>query len=284
MKKLLSLLVCLTLCALASVAAGAVSTFRLTVPEGYTLARIGMLLEEHGVCTAEAFIAASQSGDYSAVSPLIAAQPPEEGRCFKLEGYLFPDTYEFYVGESPDTILRTLLANAEKKLTPELRQAIAGSGYTADEILTLASIIEKEASNPKDMPGISAVLHNRLDQKMRLQCDVTIKYVEGAVKPFITGDVNRYNGHYNTYKCPALPAGPICNPGLHAIEAALSPADSDALYFVTDRHNRYYFADTWEEHVENIEAIREQDGDTEGEQAAPAPSKRPKLTIQGSAK
>lgn len=228
-------------------------TFKLVIPEGYTLARVGMVLEDKGVCTADEFIAAAQSGDFSDY-PLIAEQNSSPERCFKLEGYLFPDTYDLYYQDSPDAIIRKILDHTEQKISSDLRSNIAASGYTADEILTMASIIEKEAFGAEHMPNISSVLHNRLDSGMRLQCDVTITYVEGAIKPFITGDKDRYNSHYNTYKCAALPAGAICNPGLAAIKAAISPADTDYLYFVTDSENNYYFAATWEEHENNVAA------------------------------
>ncbi|MEG2429885.1 MAG: endolytic transglycosylase MltG, partial [Oscillospiraceae bacterium] len=99
--------------------------------------------------------------------------------------------------------------------------------------------------------NVSSVLFNRLKAKMKLQCDPTITYVEGAIKPFITGDKNRFNTAYNTYKCPALPAGPICNPGLSAILAALNPAKTDFLYFAMDKNNTHYYAKTLAQHNEN---------------------------------
>ena len=89
---------------------------------------------------------------------------------------------------------------------------------------------------------------------MKLQMDSSIRYVENSVKPYITGDINRYNSYYNTYKCPALPAGPICNPGKQWITAALYPADTDYLYFVNDANGNYYYASTYEEHIANCEA------------------------------
>lgn len=227
---------------------------QLTVPEGYTLARVGMELEALGICSTMDFIAAAQSMDFSAY-PLVAAQPADERRCFLLEGYLFPDTYEIYADDSPESIIHRMLANFETKLDSALREEIAASGYTVDQVLALASIIEKEAFGQEQMPLISSVLYNRLELGMRLQCDVTITYVEGAIKPFIAGDINRYNEHYNTFKCAALPAGPICNPGLAALQAALRPATTDYLFFVTDPDKNYYYAVTYEEHLDNIADI-----------------------------
>lgn len=226
-------------------------TFRLTIPEGYTLARVGMTLEDLGVCTVDEFIAAAQDGDFSGYS-LIAQQEANPNRCFTLEGYLFPDTYDIYYSNTPDEIIRRLLDHTEQAISVDLRAEIAASGYSIDEILTMASIIEKEAFGEEHMANISSVIHNRLDIGMQVQCDVTITYVEGAIKPFITGDKDRYNSYYNTFKCPALPAGAICNPGLAAIKAALRPADTDYFFFVTDSDKKYYFAETWEEHEANV--------------------------------
>lgn len=233
------------------------SILSLTIPEGYTLARIGMLLEEKGVCSVEEFIKASQTMDVSSF-PLVAAQSPDPNRCFRLEGYLFPDTYQIYSDDSAQSVILRMLNQLEQRLSPALRKKIQDSGYTLDQVLTLASIIEKEAFGPQEMPGISSVLHNRLDGGMKLQCDVSITYVEGAIKPFIGGDVNRYNAHYNTYKCKALPAGPICNPGLKAIEAAVTPAESNYYYFLTDGEKNYHYARTFEEHQENIAKLKPQ--------------------------
>lgn len=237
---------------LASSASGQTSGgFKLVVPEGYTLARIGMTLEEAGICTTQEFVDATQNGDYSGYS-LIAAQPYNEHRCFTLEGYLFPATYEFGANVSLDEIIRTLLATTESRLVA-VSADIEASGYSTDEILTLASVIQKESFGTEAMAMVSSVFHNRLAQGMPLQSDPTINYVEGAIKPFITGDVDRYNEYYNTYKCPALPAGPICNPGMEAINAALHPASTNYLYFLTDADNNYHFAEDFEGHKANRE-------------------------------
>lgn len=233
------------------VASSVPQTYKLVIPEGFTLPRIGMKLEELGVCTADEFVAAAQDGDYSEFS-LIAAQEENPNRCFTLEGYLFPATYDIYTGSSPEQIIRKLLRTTEERLAPYMQQ-IAESGYTVDEIITMASIIEKEAYGPPEMHNIASVLHNRLSAGMQLQCDVTINYVEGAIKPFITGDENRYNEHYNTYKCPALPAGAICNPSSAAILAALQPAQTNYLYFLCDENNVFYYAETYDGHLANIE-------------------------------
>lgn len=226
---------------------------KLVVPEGFTLARIGMRLEEMEVCTAKEFIAASQEGDFSEFS-LIAEQQPNENRCFVLEGYLFPDTYEIYYNETPDSIIRKMLTNNERKYTLEIRKAIEETGLTVDEIITLASIIEKEAYErsdrpvPEEMPKISSILYNRMNDDMMLQCNVTATYSRWVLGEFVENGFDRYNDYYNTYHTKGLPAGAICNPGIDAINAAIYPADTKYLFFLTDKDKNFYYSETYEEH------------------------------------
>lgn len=228
-----------------------VQTVRITFAEGATVARIIDTLVEKKVAGQKEMFDAVESADLSAY-PLVNAITMGNGRCFRLEGYLFPDTYEFYIGESPESVLKKMLDNTEKRLTQEFRSRASELGMTMDEILTIASIVQKETGQVAQMPEIASILYNRLEQGMRLQCDVTITYVEGAIKPYIDGDINRYNSYYNTYKCAALPAGPICNPGLAAIKAALWPDSTDYLYFAYDTNGNYYYASTYEEHLQNL--------------------------------
>jgi uncharacterized YceG family protein len=115
-------------------------------------------------------------------------------------------------------------------------------GYSINQILTVASMIEKETADPQLMPNIASVIYNRLNIGMKLQFDSTINYVERYIKPNISGDIDRYNSYYNTYKCAALPEGPICNPGRAAIQAALNPAVTDYLYFYSDSEGKYHFS------------------------------------------
>lgn len=230
-------------------------TMTVTVPEGYTLARIGMLLEEKGFCTAEEFVEATQEGDYSSW-PMLSERAENENRCFSLEGYLFPDTYEVYTGEGPQGLIIRMLNNTDRRLDSAILARIEQSGYSLDEILTLASVIEKEAFGPEQMPAISSVLHNRLEIDMKLQCDVTYSYVKNVIMHFAADDPERFGAWYDTYECPALPAGPICNPGIEAVRAALEPADTDYLYFVTDDEKNYYYSADWEGHQANIAAAK----------------------------
>ncbi|MGN0545867.1 MAG: endolytic transglycosylase MltG [Acutalibacteraceae bacterium] len=226
-------------------------TVRITIKEGQTLTQIFKTLEENGVSSFDDLMETAQTYDYS-YYPLVAAIPSNPNRCFKLEGYLFPDTYEFYTNQKPQDAIGKFLRGGKAKITDSMKAQASALGYSMDEVITVASIIEKEGANPNEVAKIAAVIYNRLEAGMKLQMDSTIYYIERNVKPFITGDINRYNSYYNTYKCSALPAGPISNPGLRTINAALNPADVPYLYFCHDENANYYYAETYEEHQENL--------------------------------
>lgn len=225
-------------------------TARVTITEGMTLTQIFKKLEANGVCSFDDLMKTAESYDYS-YYPLIAARPSNT-RAFKLEGYLFPNTYDFYKNEKPQDAIGRFLRVGEKYITSQDRAKARAMGYSMDQILTVASIIEKEGANPNEVRKIAAVIYNRLEAGKQLQMDSGIYYIERSVKPYISGDVNRYNSLYNMYKCKGLPAGPICNPGARTINAALDPADVNYLYFCHDSSAKYYYADTYEEHLENL--------------------------------
>lgn len=225
-------------------------TVRVTITEGMTLTQIFKKLEANGVCSFDDLMKTAESYDYS-YYPLIAARSSNT-RAFKLEGYLFPNTYDFYKNEKPQDAIGRFLRVGEKYITSQDRAKARAMGYSMDQILTVASIIEKEGANPNEVRKIAAVIYNRLEAGKQLQMDSGIYYIERSVKPYISGDVNRYNSLYNMYKCKGLPAGPICNPGARTINAALDPADVNYLYFCHDSSAKYYYADTYEEHLENL--------------------------------
>ncbi len=224
----------------------------VTVPEGYTLVRISWLLEEKGVCSGDAFLEAAQSYDLSS-RPLLSGVRAAENVCFKLEGYLFPATYEFEKNTDPKVVLDAMLDASEARLTDSMQQKAKAMGYTMHEILTVASIIEKEAFTAEQRTLIASVLYNRLKDGDPLQCDVTVKYCTGVIELQYPDQIDHYKYYYNTYRCDALPAGPICNPGLSSINAALDPADTDYKFFVIDTEPPYEsrFAATYEEHQKN---------------------------------
>lgn len=226
-------------------------TVSVTVNEGDSLTQIFKKLDENGVADFDALMETAQTYDYS-YYPLVAAIPSNENRCFRLEGYLFPDTYEFYTNQKPQDAIGKFLRNGKAKITDSMISQASSLGYSIDEVITVASIIEKEGAKSSEISKIAAIIYNRLDAGMKLQMDSSIYYIERHVKPYLTGDINRYNSYYNTYKCSALPAGPISNPGLRTINAALNPADVPYLYFCHDENANYYYAETYEEHQENL--------------------------------
>lgn len=223
----------------------------LSFAEGRSLTEIFKILDEYGVADFDELMQTAATYDYS-YYPLVDAIPSDPNRCFKLEGYLYPSTYEFYTNSKPQDAIGKFLRGSKANITEQMMVQASALGYTMDEILTIASIIEKEGTKSTEMAKIAAVIYNRLEDGMKLQMDSSIYYIERHVKPYLTGDINRYNSYYNTYKCSALPAGPICNPGLKTINAALNPADVDYLYFCHDENANYYYAETYEEHLENL--------------------------------
>lgn len=215
--------------------APAPETVRLTFPEGTTVIQAAQKLEEGGVCTKDEFISAvnNTERDNKFVK---AITNPQEGA---------------------EKALGRFLANTESKLTDDMYAKAQKIGMSMDEIITLASIIQQEASVPSVMANVSSVLHNRLNSSgyPRLQCDATVFYLKRSVKPYISEDqADKYDEFYNTYDRKGLPAGPITNPGIEAINAALNPADTNYYFFVTDNDGNYYFAKTYQEHLKNCKA------------------------------
>ena len=225
------------------------SLVTVTIPEGYTLAKIASKLETSGVCGKSDFLKAAQSGDFSA-HPLVKAMPSSSKRAYKLEGYLYPDTYQFYKKSAPKDILNKMLSNADGRIGSRYQY----SGMTTDEVVTLASIIQKEADNQNDMKLISAVFHNRLKQGMKIQADPTVTYCTYVLLSPNGPFADAYKYYYNTYRCAALPAGAICNPGADALNAAANPAQSDYLYFITSG-GKYYYQKTLDEHTAKMKEL-----------------------------
>ena len=230
-------------------------TVKVTFPEGFTAVQIAQRLEESDVCPASDFIRVVQSpGEIADDFPFLAEINNPEERPFLLEGFIFPDTYEFYRGESAESVLKRFLKNTASKLSDEFTLRAGQLGYTLDQVIILASIIQKEVGLKEEMGKVSSVLHNRLDSPdfPKLQCDATINYIKRFVtdSEYLTGNETDFDALYNTYKCDGLSAGAICNPGLDAIQAALYPEKTDYYFFVTGNGN-YYYAATYPEHQEN---------------------------------
>ena len=228
-------------------------TATLTILPGATLPEIGVLLEEMGLFSARSFMEAAESADLGDF-PLLADRPPNPDRFFPLEGYLFPGVYEIDPNHPPLAVIRQILENTEAQIDGELRRLIAESGHTVEEVFIIASIIQKESlGNDQVKPLVSSVIHNRLNTGTMLQMCMTSFYVRDHIAPFYGGQAERFHDAYNTYIVPRLPAGPIGNPGLPAIRAALAPADTDYFFYIWDADDNFHFASQWEEHQANVQ-------------------------------
>lgn len=240
----------------------------LTFVEGLTLQAIAEKLEENEVCDAQEFIDYLNSAEFD--YEFVDRMPISNLRFRRMEGYVFPDTYDFYVDESPKNVAAKFFDNFESKITPEMESRMQELGMTLDETITLASIIQKEVGNEEDMRKVSAAFHNRMNDSAtypNLESDVTIFYVEQLIKPYIQNRNQDMYDAYNTYVCDGLPVGPICNPGIMAIEAALNPADTSDKFFVSDVNGVTYFTETLEEHNEMVRFAKAQEpiGENAGE-------------------
>ncbi len=228
---------------------------RITIIEGMTINNIADKLEEENVCSAKDFLEALNTGDFE--YEFMKDVPKSPLRFHEYEGYMFPDTYEFYMGEQPMTVVKKFFANFQKRVYKEnILERMENSGMSMDEVITLASVIQKESGTFADMEKVSSIFHNRLAADSPyplLQSDVTIFYVNDNIKPTDSQENPNQEMYdaYNTYVKHGLPVGPICNPGMEAIEAALAPAETEFYFFVTDAEGTYYYAKTLEEHERN---------------------------------
>lgn len=229
----------------------------ITFREGMTERQIGELLEENKVCTAEKFYAALENGDYSSYD-FAGLVPDDDLRFRRYEGYIFPDTYEFYTSMKPEEVVKKFFHNFDQKVDADVMKQIRnlsnGLGEL-DNLITLASIIQKEATDMENMKMVSSVFHNRLKNSAEypyLQSDATGNYIRDDIRKFMTEDNQEMYDAYDTTKVVGLPIAPICNPGMDAIQAAIHPADTNYYYFVSDDAGNYYFASTLSEHEANI--------------------------------
>ena len=236
-------------------------TVTLAFPEGLTVPEIVNKLSDNDVCDKAALLSVIQSTEYS--YSLVADLKASDSIPYRLEGFMFPDTYEFFIGESASSVVTKFLENGESKFTEEFKQRCNELGYTPYEIMTIASIIQKEAANNEQMKTISAVLHNRLKDKANfptLGCQSTADYITNKVSPNLSSTSSHtadyYMAYYNTNNSSTvvgLPAGPICNPGTAAINAALYPENSDVKFFFHDTKGVMYTAKTYAEFKSKVQ-------------------------------
>lgn len=234
-----------------------VDTIKITFKEGVNALEMAALLEQNGVCTAKEVLSVINSNDFDKDYEMLRAITNQKDRYYKLEGYLFPDTYEFYKDEDPKQVVAKLISNCNKKLTKQIRSKAADQNMTVDQMLTLASMIQAEAADKEDMYKVSSVFHNRLNSSgtgdlLRLRSDPTT-YYPYRTKASVPSDIREtYKSKYDTYTIKGLPAGPICNPGAEAIDAALNPASTKYYYFCHDKDGKAYYAATNAQHEANL--------------------------------
>ncbi len=213
----------------------------LRILEGWNIAQVGEYLESKEVCAKDQFLVLTEK-DYSDNFDFLKDKPKD----VSLEGYIFPDTYEISEGETCEHVLNMMLNNFSKKLTPELKEEIASQSKSIFDIITAASMIEKEVRTLDDKKIVSGILWKRLSVDMPLQLDATVNYVTGKSDAGVKIKDTKIDSPYNTYKYKGLPKGPISNPGIESITAAIYPVASKYWFYLSDGIT--HFSATLEEH------------------------------------
>jgi UPF0755 protein len=217
-----------------------------------TIAEMSKIFESHGFGTASSFVAAARDP-----APVQAFDPDAKD----LEGYTFPDTYSVPRRTNAAALVRLMVERFDKVLTADLRQAAANRGLSVRQLVTLASIVEKETGQAAERPEVAAVYNNRLRIGMALQCDPTVIYAlerAGKWDGNLRRDDLQFDSPYNTYRYPGLPPGPIAAPGKASLDAAAHPAEADYLYFVSRNDGSHAFARTLDEHNRNVQQYQVQ--------------------------
>ncbi len=213
---------------------GKVMRYRITIPEGFQAKQIARLLADRKIVDYDEFIKLVQ-----------------EDNQYK-EGYLFPDTYEFPKYFGAENVLKFMMKNFEDTVLPHIpREQSFPAGLSWNQVIILASIIEKEAQGSEDKPKIASVFYNRLSEGMLLQSCATIQYLLDKPQERLTQQDLAIESPFNTYLNPGLPPEPICNPGLESILAAVYPAEEDYFYFVLGKEGKHIFTRTYQEHLDN---------------------------------
>ncbi|MBW2231846.1 MAG: endolytic transglycosylase MltG [Deltaproteobacteria bacterium] len=227
-----------------TITSGRVKTWPITVPEGHRASEIALRLDEAGLADAEAFMMVVEDLDFAHALGLPGPT---------LEGYLYPDTYHLPRGLPAREIARSMVRLFDAVWSQQVDALAAGTSLSKHEIVTMASIVEKETAAAVERPLIAAVFLNRLDKGMRLETDPTVIYgipdFDGNLKKRHLQDPSNA---YNTYRIRGLPPGPIASPGVEALVAVVRPSDSDYLYFVSRNDGTHEFSATYEEHVNAV--------------------------------
>nr|WP_273545649.1 endolytic transglycosylase MltG [Paenibacillus caui] len=229
---------------------------RFTIPEGYTVKQIADKLQAEGIVNAEAFLKLAK--DPAGIdSTLLSQIPADKQLLYRLEGYLFPETYELKKGSTEADIITRMLEETSKRLKqiPSFDAKLKADGLTLNQMMTIASLVEREVVVDKERSLVAGVIDNRIKQNMKLEIDATVQYLLGKPKErLLNSDLRKVDSPYNSYLYAGLPPGPIAAPSLKSIEAALEPESSDYLFYVTkkDGSHEHLFAATYKEHLANI--------------------------------
>lgn len=225
----------------------------LTIPEGFSIEQIAKRVESEGLFTEEEFLDAVQENTYS--YDFLDSIPEGVNVTYRLQGFLFPATYDIYDDTTAHDLVDMMLKKFSEVYDADMRNQAAALNYTAFEMVTRASIVEREAKLDEERPIIAGVINNRLEEGMMLQMCPTVLYpiTNGLYdKSKVTYDDLEVDSLYNTYKYTGLPVGPICNPGQVSMEAVLNPAQHNYLYYHVDNEETgsHIFTETYQEHVE----------------------------------
>jgi len=229
-----------------TLAAGRIHLLKFTVPEGYDLDKTARVVAAAGICTQAQFLAACRAGD-----------PRGRVKGDNLEGYLFPDTYEVAADATAADVVAMMLERFFRVMGPAEVKKAKKEGRTLGEVVTLASIVEREAMRPAEKPVVASVFYNRLAKGMRLESCATVIYALGRQPDRLTVQDLKVDSPYNTYIHAGLPPGPICSPGETSLRAALEPARTDYLFFVSNGDGSHTFSRTLGEHLRAREATKE---------------------------
>ena len=230
---------------------GHITMARFTVPEGYTIAKIGRKLEAEGLGSAAKFMAAAKN-----YAPYAYMQTDDANVLYKAEGFAFPATYDFPVGAGEDKLLAIMVRQFDVEMQESgVAKQAAEQGRGLRDVVNLAAMVELEAVYAEEQPRIAGVFLKRLEIGMPIQSDTTIQYILGEQKELVTFADTRIDNPYNTYQRQGLPPGPIGSPGLSAIKAALAPERHDYLYFVAEKDGHHRFTKSYAEHLRAIEEI-----------------------------
>lgn len=222
------------------------NTVRFTIPEGYELKQMAEKLSNEGIVNKDIFLQlASHKENFEDKYTFLKEIDDKQS----LEGFLFPSTYEIYVGSTEEEIIEKMLDEFEKVYKEDVEPKLKDLNLTLNEAVTLASIVEREGKVNEERPLMSAVFHNRLNKGMMLQSCATVQYILGERKEVLTNEDTRIESPYNTYIHEGLPPAPIASPGEASLIAAVNPADVDYLFFVLTGNGTHTFTKTYEEHL-----------------------------------